>query len=87
MKGLCEKFHGIVYLTARDVARGQEAVAQLNKVSLRFKKRPNHFDKVKFKPKFLHIFLFLKNFTSAFSCSTINTTHYAHYNNSYFNAM
>lgn len=46
VKGLCEKFHGIVYLTARDVARGQEAVAQLNKVSLTFKKRPNHFEKV-----------------------------------------
>lgn len=40
MKGLCEKFHGVVYLTARDVVRGQEAVAQLNKVSLSLKK--NH---------------------------------------------
>jgi NAD(P)-dependent dehydrogenase (short-subunit alcohol dehydrogenase family) len=30
--GLCERFNGTVYLTARDEARGREAVAKLNKV-------------------------------------------------------
>lgn len=33
VKGLCEKFPGVVYLTARDVSRGKAAVAELNKVS------------------------------------------------------
>lgn len=32
VKGLCEKFNGSVYLTARDVARGQAAVDALNKL-------------------------------------------------------
>ncbi|XP_050506928.1 carbonyl reductase [NADPH] 3-like [Diabrotica virgifera virgifera] len=31
VKGLCERFDGLVYLTARDVERGQAAVAQLGK--------------------------------------------------------
>lgn len=35
VKGLCEKFDGIVYLTARDVGRGKAAVEQLNKLSLK----------------------------------------------------
>uniref|UniRef100_A0A1B6CFB5 carbonyl reductase (NADPH) n=2 Tax=Clastoptera arizonana TaxID=38151 RepID=A0A1B6CFB5_9HEMI len=35
VKGLCEKFNGIVYLTARDVNRGKAAVEQLNKESLK----------------------------------------------------
>lgn len=30
VKGLCEKFQGDVYLTARDVSRGEEAVKKLN---------------------------------------------------------
>ncbi|XP_044741229.1 carbonyl reductase [NADPH] 1-like isoform X1 [Chrysoperla carnea] len=30
VKGLCEKFDGVVYLTARNVERGQEAVKKLN---------------------------------------------------------
>ncbi|XP_050294722.1 carbonyl reductase [NADPH] 3-like [Anthonomus grandis grandis] len=30
VKGLCEKFNGDVYLTSRDVKRGQEAVSKLN---------------------------------------------------------
>ena len=33
VKGLCEKFDGIVYLTTRDVSRGKAAVEQLNKAS------------------------------------------------------
>lgn len=33
VKGLCEKFSGVVYLTSRDENRGQAAVAELNKVS------------------------------------------------------
>lgn len=31
VKGLCEKYDGVVYLTARDVERGEAAVAQLKK--------------------------------------------------------
>jgi NAD(P)-dependent dehydrogenase (short-subunit alcohol dehydrogenase family) len=31
--GLCDRFNGTVYLTARDEARGREAVAKLNKVN------------------------------------------------------
>ncbi|KAK9720677.1 short chain dehydrogenase [Popillia japonica] len=29
VKGLCEKFNGVVYLTARDVKRGEDAVSKL----------------------------------------------------------
>jgi carbonyl reductase 1 len=32
VKGWCEKYDGIVYLTARDVGRGEAAVAKLEKV-------------------------------------------------------
>jgi carbonyl reductase 1 len=32
-EGLCERFNGTVYLTARDEARGREAVAKLNQVN------------------------------------------------------
>jgi carbonyl reductase 1 len=32
VKGLCEKYDGIVYLTARDVGRGEAAVSELEKV-------------------------------------------------------
>lgn len=32
VKGLCEKFKGVVYLTARDISRGEEAVAELKKL-------------------------------------------------------
>lgn len=32
VKGLCEKFNGIVYLTARDVQRGENAVKELEKL-------------------------------------------------------
>jgi len=32
VKGLCEKYDGIVYLTARDVGRGEAAVSELKKV-------------------------------------------------------
>ncbi|XP_050506930.1 carbonyl reductase [NADPH] 1-like [Diabrotica virgifera virgifera] len=35
VKGLCERFDGLVYLTARDVERGQAAVAQLEKENLK----------------------------------------------------
>ncbi|XP_034246303.1 carbonyl reductase [NADPH] 1-like [Thrips palmi] len=35
VKGLCEKFPGIVYLTARDEGRGKAAVAELNKLGLK----------------------------------------------------
>jgi carbonyl reductase 1 len=34
VRGLCKQFEGHVYLTARDVNRGQEAVAQLEKEGL-----------------------------------------------------
>lgn len=34
VKGLCEKFDGDVYLTARDAGRGREAVKSLNAVGL-----------------------------------------------------
>jgi len=34
VKGLCEKFNGVVYLTARDVKRGEEAVSELKKSGL-----------------------------------------------------
>ena len=34
VKGLCEKFDGDVYLTARDEGRGLAAVKSLNGVSL-----------------------------------------------------
>lgn len=30
VKGLCERFEGKVYLTARNVSRGEEAVKKLN---------------------------------------------------------
>ena len=33
VKDLCTKFDGAVYLTARDVARGTEAVKKLEEVS------------------------------------------------------
>ena len=33
VKGLCEKYNGTVYLTARDVGRGEQAVGELKKVS------------------------------------------------------
>ncbi|XP_044728961.1 carbonyl reductase [NADPH] 1-like isoform X1 [Chrysoperla carnea] len=42
VKGLCEKFNGVVYLTARDVERGQEAVKKLN--SLGFKPEFHQLD-------------------------------------------
>lgn len=32
VKQLCQQFDGIVYLTSRDVGRGQAAVAELEKV-------------------------------------------------------
>jgi NAD(P)-dependent dehydrogenase (short-subunit alcohol dehydrogenase family) len=32
VKGLCEKFGGVVYLTARDVGRGEAAVAKLKEL-------------------------------------------------------
>lgn len=35
VKNLCEQFEGIVYLTARDVNRGKNAVADLNKLGLK----------------------------------------------------
>lgn len=35
VKALCEKFDGTVYLTARDVKRGEEAVIKLNKIGLK----------------------------------------------------
>uniref|UniRef100_A0A6P7H0I5 carbonyl reductase (NADPH) n=1 Tax=Diabrotica virgifera virgifera TaxID=50390 RepID=A0A6P7H0I5_DIAVI len=35
IKGLCERFDGIVYLTARDVTRGKSAVAKLEKENLK----------------------------------------------------
>ncbi|XP_023718285.1 carbonyl reductase [NADPH] 3 isoform X2 [Cryptotermes secundus] len=35
VKGLCEKFDGIVYLTARDVGRGEAAVSELQKLGLK----------------------------------------------------
>lgn len=35
VKGLCEKFQGVVYLTARDVNRGEEAVKKLNALGLK----------------------------------------------------
>ncbi|XP_046392020.1 carbonyl reductase [NADPH] 3-like [Ischnura elegans] len=34
-KGLCEKFDGVVYLTARDEGRGKAAVAELNKLGFK----------------------------------------------------
>lgn len=34
VKGLCQKFNGIVYLTSRDQKRGSEAVKELNKLGL-----------------------------------------------------
>lgn len=34
VKGLCEKYQGKVYLTARDIARGQEAVKKLEELGL-----------------------------------------------------
>lgn len=34
VKGLCEKFEGNVYLTARDVDRGQKAVEKLQEAGL-----------------------------------------------------
>ncbi|XP_072385006.1 carbonyl reductase [NADPH] 1-like [Diabrotica undecimpunctata] len=35
VKGLCKRFDGLVYLTARDVERGKAAVAQLEKENLK----------------------------------------------------
>ncbi|XP_046392165.1 carbonyl reductase [NADPH] 3-like [Ischnura elegans] len=35
VKGLCEKFGGVVYLTARDEGRGKAAVAELNKLGFK----------------------------------------------------
>lgn len=35
VKGLCEKYDGIVYLTARDVGRGEAAIAELEKLGLK----------------------------------------------------
>lgn len=35
VKGLCEKYDGIVYLTARDVGRGEAAVSDLEKLGLK----------------------------------------------------
>lgn len=35
VKGLCEKFDGVVYLTSRDVERGQKAIQQLNELNLK----------------------------------------------------
>ncbi|XP_063244170.1 carbonyl reductase [NADPH] 1-like [Bacillus rossius redtenbacheri] len=35
VKGLCQKYDGAVYLTARDVGRGQAAVAELQKLGLK----------------------------------------------------
>lgn len=35
VKGLCEKFTGVVYLTARDEGRGRAAVAELNKLGFK----------------------------------------------------
>lgn len=32
VKGLCEKYDGIVYLTARDAGRGEAAISELEKV-------------------------------------------------------
>lgn len=37
VKGLCEKFDGIVYLTARDITRGEHAVKELQKSGLQTK--------------------------------------------------
>lgn len=34
VKGLCQKYQGIVYLTARDETRGKEAVKKLNAIGL-----------------------------------------------------
>uniref|UniRef100_A0A1B6M714 carbonyl reductase (NADPH) n=1 Tax=Graphocephala atropunctata TaxID=36148 RepID=A0A1B6M714_9HEMI len=34
VKALCQKFEGVVYLTARDESRGKAAVAELNKLKL-----------------------------------------------------
>lgn len=36
VKGLCQKFHGVVYLTSRDESRGKEVVAKLNDKGLVF---------------------------------------------------
>ncbi|XP_046961488.1 carbonyl reductase [NADPH] 1-like [Vanessa cardui] len=35
VKGLCQRFDGVVYLTSRDDKRGREAVAELNKIGLK----------------------------------------------------
>lgn len=35
MKGLCEKFDGSVYLTARDENRGKDAVKKLNELGFK----------------------------------------------------
>lgn len=34
MKGLCEKFKGVVYLTSRDINRGKQAVEKLKEQGL-----------------------------------------------------
>ncbi|XP_053605011.1 carbonyl reductase [NADPH] 1-like [Plodia interpunctella] len=35
VKGLCQRFKGVVYLTSRDEGRGRAAVAELNKLGLK----------------------------------------------------
>lgn len=35
VKGLCERFKGHVYLTSRDIPRGENAVKELNKIGLK----------------------------------------------------
>lgn len=35
VKGLCEKYEGIVYLTARDLGRGEAAVLKLKELGLK----------------------------------------------------
>lgn len=37
VKGLCERYDGVVYLTARDEGRGRAAVKELNKVRFKAK--------------------------------------------------
>lgn len=37
VKGLCERYDGVVYLTARDEGRGRAAVNELNKVRFKAK--------------------------------------------------
>uniref|UniRef100_A0A1B6ITF8 carbonyl reductase (NADPH) n=1 Tax=Homalodisca liturata TaxID=320908 RepID=A0A1B6ITF8_9HEMI len=53
VKGLCEKFKGVVYLTARDSKRGKAAIAELNKLG--------------FKPEFHQLDITDKKSISAFA--------------------